>query len=176
VTSEQSSTISNFGLTHVIVPPNRVQTVDFTGPFEQPNRGSEAIDVQVTAQDARAIGADLVAAAGPLAVQLGAPERAVAQADPLAMVYTADAPLAVVALEPDAEGMRTAAARAVRASRTGGTVAWALDATIPLSAEEHVRALAEGAVLGGYDGRRWRSGERPPGVEGFVELAARLGD
>jgi hypothetical protein len=29
VTSEQSSTISNFGLTHVIVPPNRVKVVGF---------------------------------------------------------------------------------------------------------------------------------------------------
>jgi leucyl aminopeptidase len=125
--------------------------------------------VQVTAEDARAIAADLVAvAAGARAVQLGAPERAVAEADPLAMVYTADAPLAVVALAPDAEGLRTAAARAVRACRTGGTVAWTLDPTIPLAVEEQVRGLAEGAVLGGYDGRRWRSGERPRGVERFV--------
>jgi leucyl aminopeptidase len=125
--------------------------------------------VRVTAEDARAVGADLVAvAAGDQAMQLGAPERAVAEADPLAMVYTAASPLVVVALEPDVEGLRTAAARAVRACRTGGTIAWALDATIPLAVGEQVRALAEGAVLGGYDGRRWRSGERPRGVERFV--------
>jgi len=31
-----------------------------------------------------------------------------------------------------------------------------------------VRALAEGAVLGGYDARRWRSGDPPPAVERFV--------
>ena len=31
-----------------------------------------------------------------------------------------------------------------------------------------MRALAEGAVIGGYDARRWRSGERPRGVERFV--------
>ena len=31
-----------------------------------------------------------------------------------------------------------------------------------------MRALAEGAVIGGYDGRRWRSGEPPRGVERFV--------
>lgn len=103
--------------------------------------------VEVTAEDARATGADLVAvAAGARALQLGAPERAVAQADPLAIVYTAEPPLAVVALEPDGEGLRTAAARAVRACRTGGTVAWALDATFALSVEDQVRALAEGAV------------------------------
>jgi leucyl aminopeptidase len=124
--------------------------------------------VEVTESEPDAIGADLVAAAGPRASELGAPERAVAEADPVAMVYAAAVPLAVVALEPDVDGLRTAAARAVRACRTGGTVAWALDASLPLPVEEQVRALAEGAVIGGYDGRRWRSGEPPPGVERFV--------
>jgi leucyl aminopeptidase len=124
--------------------------------------------VEVTAGDPFAVGADLVAAAGARAVQLGAPERALADADPVAIVYTDAAPLAVVALEPDAEGLRTAAARAVRACRGGGTVAWALDPSLPVPVEEQVRALAEGAVIGGYDGRRWRSGEPPRGVEHFV--------
>ena len=95
-----------------------------------------------------------------------------AEADPVAMVYTDGAPLAVVALEPGVDGLRTAAARAVRACRGGGTVAWALDASLPLPVEEQVRALAEGAVIGGYDGRRWRSGERPRGVERFVICGA----
>ena len=81
-----------------------------------------------------------------------------ADADPVAMVYTADAPLAVVAHTADAEGLRTAAARAVRACRDGKTVAWALDGSLPIPLEDQVRALAEGAVIGGYDGRRWRSG------------------
>ena len=54
-----------------------------------------------------------------------------ADADPVAIVYTAGAPLAVVALEPGVDGLRTAAARAVRACRGGGTVAWALDASLP---------------------------------------------
>jgi leucyl aminopeptidase len=124
--------------------------------------------VEVTAGDPYAVGADLVAAAGARASQLGAPERAVAEADPVAMVYMDAAPLAVVALEPDVEGLRTAAARAVRAGRGGGTVAWALDPSLPVPVEEQVRALAEGAVIGGYDGRRWRSGEPPRGVERFV--------
>ena len=57
-----------------------------------------------------------------------------------------------MALEPGVDGLRTAAARAVRACRGGGTVAWALDASLPLAIEEQVRALAEGAVIGGYDG------------------------
>src|SRR5215218_4274399 len=124
--------------------------------------------VEVTADDAYAAGADLVAAgAGARAAELGAPERAVKDADPVAVVYAA-VPLAVVALEPDVEGLRTAAARAVRACRDGGTVAWALDASLPLPVEDQVRALAEGAVVGGYDARRWRSGEQPRGVERFV--------
>jgi leucyl aminopeptidase len=125
--------------------------------------------VEVTAGDPHAIGADLVAAAaGARASELGAPDRAVAEADPVAKVYTAATPLAVVAVEPDVEGLRTGAARAVRACRGGGTVAWALDPSLPLPVEEQVRALAEGAVLGGYDARRWRSGEQPRGVERFV--------
>ena len=77
---------------------------------------------EVTAGDPRGAGADLIAAAGVRAAELGAPERAVADADPVAIVYTAEAPLAVVALEPDAEGLRTAAARAVRACQGGGTI------------------------------------------------------
>jgi leucyl aminopeptidase len=124
--------------------------------------------VDVIAGDPHSVGADLVAAAGKRALELGAPERAVAEADPVAMVYLDAAPLAVVALEPDAEGLRTAAARAVRACRGGGTVAWALDPSLPVPVEEQVRALAEGAVIGGYDRRRWRSGGPPPAVERFV--------
>src|SRR5919197_2834783 len=124
--------------------------------------------VEVSAGDPRSVGADLIAAAGARAAELVAPERALADADPVAMVYADSAPLAVVALQPGAEGLRTAAARAIRACRTGGTVAWALDASLPVPIEEQVRALAEGAVIGGYDGRRWRSGGLAPGVERFV--------
>ncbi len=127
------------------------------------------MQVEVTEADPGAVGADLVAAAvGAPASRLDAPERAVAEADPIAIVYRDRIPLAVLALTPDVEGLRTAAARAVRACRGGGTVAWAFDPSLPLSVEEHVRALTEGAVLGGYDARRWRSGEVPRGVERFV--------
>jgi leucyl aminopeptidase len=126
------------------------------------------MNVEVTAGDPSSMGADLVAVAvGARASELGAHERALAEADPVAMVYAA-IPLAVVALEPGVDGLRTGAARAVRACRNGGTVAWALDASLPISVEEQVRALAEGAVIGGYDARRWRSGGQPPGVERFV--------
>jgi leucyl aminopeptidase len=125
--------------------------------------------VEVAAGDPSTVGADLVATAvGARASELGAPERAVAEADPVALVYMAAAPLAVVALEPGLDGLRTAAARAVRACRGGGTVAWALDASLPYPVDEQVRMLSEGAVIGGYDARRWRSGEQPRGVERFV--------
>src|SRR5215211_673615 len=124
--------------------------------------------IDVTTDDPFTIGPDLVAAAAARASELGAPDRAVADADPVAMVYSAAAPLAVVALEPDVDGLRTGAARAVRACRTGGTVAWAFDASLPVPLEDQVRALAEGAVIGGYDARRWRGGEQPRGVERFV--------
>src|SRR5829696_4158920 len=127
------------------------------------------MEVEVTAGEPIAVGPDLVAVgAGPRAAELGAPERAVAAADPVAMVYATGAPLAVVALEPGADGLRTAAAHAVRACQDGGTVAWALDPSLPVPVEEQVRALAEGAVIGGYDARRWRSGGVPRGVERFV--------
>jgi leucyl aminopeptidase len=127
------------------------------------------MEIEITAIHPSAIRADLVAVAtGPRAAELGAPDRAIAEADPVATVYTTPTPLAVVALEPGAEGLRTAAARAVRACRGGGTVAWALDASLDVPVDEQVRALAEGAVIGGYDGRRWRSGEAPPAVERFV--------
>jgi leucyl aminopeptidase len=127
------------------------------------------MDIEVTAIHPSAIAADLVAAAaGARAIELGAPARAIADADPVATVYTSRAPLAVVALEPGVEGLRTAAARAVRACRGGGTVAWALDSALDVPVEEQVRALAEGAVIGGYDARRWRSGDAPPAVERFV--------
>lgn len=126
--------------------------------------------VQVTAAEPDTIDADLVAVAtGPHASALGAPERAAADADPVAIVYRDPvAPLALIALEPTVEGLRTAAARAVRACRRGGTVAWKLDESLPFTMAEQASALTEGAVIGGYDGRRWRSGEPPRGVARFV--------
>ncbi|MBV9605984.1 MAG: leucyl aminopeptidase family protein [Solirubrobacterales bacterium] len=127
--------------------------------------------IEVTNAGPSAVGADLIAIApaAPGGSELGVSERAVADADPVAIVYREhDPPVAVVAHEPDAEGLRTAAARAVRACRGGGNVAWTLDSTLPVAIDEQVRALAEGAVIGGYDGRRWRSGARPRGVERFV--------
>jgi leucyl aminopeptidase len=141
------------------------------------------VQVEVAESDPNAVGADLVAAAvGARASELGVPERAAAGADPVAVVYRDPGhdgvPLAVVAVGPGVDGLRTGAARAVRACPDGGTVAWALDPTLPIALEAQVRALAEGAMIGGYDARRWRSGEQRRGVQRFVicgcgeELAA----
>ena len=57
-------------------------------------------------------------------------------------------------------GVRTAAAVAVRAARPGESVVWALDASSALAPADQVRALAEGAVLGGYDPARWQTTPR----------------
>src|SRR4051812_49822853 len=124
------------------------------------------MNVEVTAGDPQAVGADLVAAAGARAAELGAPERAVAEADPVAMVYPPGAPVAVVALDPGADGLRTGAARAIRACRDGGTVAWALDASLAVPVEDQVRALAEGAVIGGGRAPLGRGRGAPPGLPG----------
>src|SRR6516164_5244696 len=96
--------------------------------------------IEVTAADPDSVGADLVAvAAGPQASVLGAPDRAVADADPVAVVYRdPSAPLAVVALGPDVDGLRTAAALAVHACRGGGTVTWILDKSLPFATAEQV--------------------------------------
>ncbi len=135
------------------------------------------MNITVTPADPGAIGADLVAAAGERARQLGAPERALADADPVAIVYGDGPPLAVVAADPDVDAvdrLRTGAARAVRACRGGGTVAWALDPSAAIDLGDQVRALAEGAVLGGYDRRRWSGAQRPPAVTRFVICGAEL--
>src|SRR5262249_43238919 len=73
---------------------------------------------------------------------------------------------AVDPLDPDL--LRAGAAAALRARPGGGTVVWAFDPSLPLAAEEHLRALVEGAVLGGYRPDRWKTGERRPAVERFV--------
>jgi leucyl aminopeptidase len=58
----------------------------------------------------------------------------------------------------DADVLRTAAGALVReAGKFGGTVAWALDSSLPVAPEEQGRALVEGTVIGGYDPGRWKT-------------------
>jgi leucyl aminopeptidase len=62
----------------------------------------------------------------------------------------------------DADSVRTAAAAVARRLRdVGGTLAWTLDDSLPLSAEEQARAVVEGAVLGAYSPGRWKTEQRP---------------
>jgi leucyl aminopeptidase len=75
----------------------------------------------------------------------------------------------------DSDALRTAAAAVVRAeSPIGGTLAWALDDSLPLPLAEQARAVADGVILGGYDPGRWKTGgdRRPKPVERLVLAGA----
>src|SRR6266511_4566475 len=62
----------------------------------------------------------------------------------------------------DADAIRTAAsAVARRLGNVGGTLAWMLDDSLPLSFDEQARAVVEGAVLGSYSPARWKTVEKP---------------
>ncbi|MGB2875953.1 MAG: leucyl aminopeptidase [Gaiellaceae bacterium] len=63
----------------------------------------------------------------------------------------------------DADALRTAAASvAGEAGEFAETIAWALDATLPLPLEEQARAVTEGTILGSYDPARWKHDEPKP--------------
>ena len=52
----------------------------------------------------------------------------------------------------DADTLRTAAAAAARSLRgEGGTVAWRVDPSLPVTPAEQVRAYVEGTAYGAYD-------------------------
>jgi leucyl aminopeptidase len=140
--------------------------------------------VEVTAAAPAEIEADALAlVAGGLLVRRldalfeGRLTRSAADADPIAVVHVsrelrARRILLVATDGLDPEDLRTAAARAVRASRGTGTVAWALDDTLPMAEERQLQAVVEGAVLGSYDAGRWKSEAHKPAVERFVVCAA----
>ena len=142
------------------------------------------MDVELTGVEPAEIEADLlVLPAGGAHVRAldarfdGRLARAAADARPLAVLpVTSEVRarrVAVVALdESEPEGLRTAAARIVRDQRGGATVAWALDEWLPMSLERQTKAIAEGAVLGGYDAGRWKSERTGPGVGRFVLCGA----
>jgi leucyl aminopeptidase len=94
--------------------------------------------------------------------------------------FDGDAPVKRVALAGlgrhiDADAVRTAVATTVReASRVGGTIAYAVTDSLPVSAEDQSAAAAEGLVLGGYDPGQWRS--KRPQREEFERLVLVGGD
>src|SRR5215207_9944839 len=148
------------------------------------DRRSRPMNVELTAAEPADVEADVLAlAAGGLRVREldplfeGRLVRAAADADPVAVVHVGRElraqRIAVVALdELDPEGLRTAAARATRAHHGGGTVAWALDESLPYAPYRQVQAVVEGAVLGGYRAGRWKSDGPAPGADRFVVCGA----
>jgi len=74
--------------------------------------------------------------------------------------------------EVDADALRTAGSAAARAlSRVGGTLAWRLDATLPVPLPEQAAALVEGTILGSYSPGRWKSNDDTRLVERIVIVA-----
>jgi leucyl aminopeptidase len=70
----------------------------------------------------------------------------------------------------DAQAISTAVGKAAReARRVGGTIAYLVDESLPLSAGEQARAAVDGLVLGTYDPAQWRS-EKPDGSKAFEQL------
>jgi leucyl aminopeptidase len=64
--------------------------------------------------------------------------------------------------EVDADAMRTAASAVARVTAdVGGTVAWLLDDSLPLSPREQAQAIVEGTMLGSYSPARWKTEEQP---------------
>jgi leucyl aminopeptidase len=58
----------------------------------------------------------------------------------------------------DGDAIRTAVAGAARdARRVGGTLAYVVDPSLPVSAEEQARAAADGLVLGTYETSQWQT-------------------
>jgi leucyl aminopeptidase len=70
----------------------------------------------------------------------------------------------------DADAVRTAAAAVTQRLRdVGGTLAWTLDASLPVAVDEQARAVVEGTVLGAYSPARWKTEQKAgKGIEKIV--------
>src|ERR671933_2732090 len=145
-----------------------------------PSGPAPPMTIEVTAAGATEIEADTLAlVGGGLLVRRldalfeGRLSRSAADADPISFVQVgrelrARRVLLVATDGLDPDDVRTATARAVRATRGTGSLAWAIDDTLPMSEERQLRAVVEGAVLGSYDAGRWKSDAGKPPVERFV--------
>jgi leucyl aminopeptidase len=145
---------------------------------------AHTMDIQVTAAAPTEVEADVLAIpAGSLRVRKldglfeGRLVRSAVDADPIAVVQVGRElrarRIALVKTDGmDPEDLRTAAARVVRANRGTGTIAWAVDDTLPMAEYRQVQAVVEGAVLGSYDAGQWRSAAPKAGAERFVVCAA----
>ena len=142
------------------------------------------MNVEVTTAEPADVEADVLAlAAGGLRVREldrqceGRLLGAAAYADPVSVVHVGRElraqRIAVVALEErEPQGLRTAAARVVRALQGSATVAWVLDESLPFALYRQVQAVVEGAVLGAYSADRWTSDGPTPTVGRFVVCGA----
>jgi leucyl aminopeptidase len=71
--------------------------------------------------------------------------------------------------EIDADAIRTAAGGVARVLRPiGGSIAWVLDDSLPLSSPEQARAVVDGLLLGGYDPGLRKTDGRKAAVDGVV--------
>src|SRR3954454_4190064 len=147
------------------------------------------MNVEVTSTAPAEVEADTLAlVAGGLLVRKldalfeGRLTRSAADADPIAVVHVgrelrARRILLVATDGLDPEHLRAATARAprgpgapraARPSRGTGSLAWALDDTLPMAEERQLQTIVEGAVLGSYDVGLWKSEVAQPAVERFV--------
>jgi leucyl aminopeptidase len=79
--------------------------------------------------------------------------------------------------EIDVDALRTAASTvAHRIADVGGTLAWLLDESLPLSLEEQARAIVEGTMLGSYSPARWKTQEKPEAQVEKIILYTTAGD
>ena len=103
-------------------------------------------------------------------------ESGEAKAEPgsAAVLHTDEGRIALVGIgEGDEDAVRTAAAAATRAAKGfGGSVVWAFDHDIPLSAEAQVRAVVEGALIGAHDPAKWKTTKRSARPERLVIAGA----
>src|SRR5689334_7242717 len=161
-----------------------IETSDDLRAPAHADRPPSRMKVELTTAKPTDVEADVVAlAAGGLGVRRldalfeGRLVRSAADADPIAVVQVGHEMrarrVALVATDGlDPEDLRTAAARVVRAHSGLGTIAWALDDTLPIAEYRQVQAIVEGAVLGDYDAGRWRSETPARGPERFVVCGA----
>src|SRR3982750_2264920 len=115
------------------------------------------MNVEITSAGPAEIEADTLAlVAGGLLVRKldalfeGRLARSAADGDPIAIVHVgrelrARRILLVATDGLDPEDVRTAVARAVRATRGTGSLAWAIDDTLPMNEERQLQAVVEGA-------------------------------
>src|SRR6185312_11269189 len=172
------------GADHPNVHRAMIETDDDLRGHAHADRLLGSMKVELTTAKPGEVEADVLAlAAGGLGVRRldahfeGRLVRSAADADPIAVVQVGHelrarsiALVATGGLDP--EDLRTAAARVVRAHSGLGTIAWALDDTLPMAEYRQVQAIVEGAVLGSYDAGRWRSDAPARGPERFVVCGA----